>query len=69
MGATRRKFLGSAARLAGASVVAGLVPGSGTAAVLQVPTVDKLVVTVVVDSNFDLFMRPAQVPRGAFIGC
>jgi 7,8-dihydropterin-6-yl-methyl-4-(beta-D-ribofuranosyl)aminobenzene 5'-phosphate synthase len=56
----RRDLLRSGACWAGAGL-AGLLPAAAQqAAALQVPTVDKLVITVVVDGTFDLFLRPAQ---------
>jgi 7,8-dihydropterin-6-yl-methyl-4-(beta-D-ribofuranosyl)aminobenzene 5'-phosphate synthase len=58
---TRRDFLRAGAYLGGASAFAGLLPASSVqAAALQVPVVDKLSMTVVVDSAFDAFQRPAQ---------
>jgi 7,8-dihydropterin-6-yl-methyl-4-(beta-D-ribofuranosyl)aminobenzene 5'-phosphate synthase len=52
----RRHLLAAGASFA----AAGFLPRATSAATLQVPTVDKLAITVVVDGAFDLFMRPAQ---------
>ena len=58
----RRHFLkasAAAVALAAGGGLATLRPAR--AAVLEVPTVDKLGIRVLVDSSFDLFFRPAQV--------
>jgi 7,8-dihydropterin-6-yl-methyl-4-(beta-D-ribofuranosyl)aminobenzene 5'-phosphate synthase len=59
---TRRDFLRAGAYWGGAGALAGLLPAAGArAAPMQVPAVDKLSITVVVDSAFDAFQRPTQV--------
>ena len=55
----RRNFLQAAAALGGAIAVGGWAPAR--AATLDVPVVDKLAIQVLVDSSFDLFLRPGQV--------
>jgi 7,8-dihydropterin-6-yl-methyl-4-(beta-D-ribofuranosyl)aminobenzene 5'-phosphate synthase len=55
----RRDFLKSSAAGA-AALVAGLGTSRTFAASIMVPTVDRLSARVVVDSSFDLFIRPAQ---------
>jgi 7,8-dihydropterin-6-yl-methyl-4-(beta-D-ribofuranosyl)aminobenzene 5'-phosphate synthase len=52
---TRRDLLRAATGLG-----AVLLGAAGRAAPLQVPVVDKLAITVVVDGSFDLFLRPAE---------
>jgi 7,8-dihydropterin-6-yl-methyl-4-(beta-D-ribofuranosyl)aminobenzene 5'-phosphate synthase len=59
LGQSRRLALKSLAAL-GASAWSGFGPPSARAAALQVPTVDRLAITVVVDSSFDIFLRPAK---------
>jgi len=57
----RRDFLKTTAALA-ASAAGGFscVEFAG-AAPIEVPTVDKLAIRVLVDSSYDLFFRPAEV--------
>ena len=57
----RRDFLKSSAALAAASAAGGFacVEIAG-AAPIEVPTVDKLAIRVLVDSSYDLFFRPAE---------
>ena len=55
----RRKFLQSAAAFGGVTALGGLAPVR--AASLDVPTVDKLAIQVLVDSSYDLFLRPGQL--------
>ena len=58
----RRGFLRASCCLGGAAVFGGLIPGSAAgAAAIDVPVVDKLTIKVLVDSSFDLFLRPNQV--------
>src|SRR4051812_4134418 len=60
---TRRDLLRAGACIAGGGLFSGLLGASrARAASLQVPTVDRLTTTVVVDSSFDQFARPAQLP-------
>lgn len=57
----RRDFLKTSAVLAGAAA-AGFLPSRAVrAASIDVPVVDKLAIRVLVDSSFDLFLRPGQV--------
>ena len=56
---SRRRFLQTAAALGGASALGGLKPAG--AAMIDVPTVDRLSIRVLVDSSFDLFFRPSQI--------
>jgi len=70
----RREFLKTSAALAAASAAGGFscIEIAG-AAPIEVPTVDRLAIRVLVDSSYDLFFRPAEVngvkiappPRGA----
>ncbi len=55
----RREFLRAAAVLGGAAALGRFSPAR--AAALDVPVVDKLSIQVLVDSSFDLFLRPGQV--------
>ena len=55
----RREFLRTAAVLGGAAALGRFSPAR--AAALDVPVVDKLSIQVLVDSSFDLFLRPGQV--------
>jgi hypothetical protein len=56
----RRDFLKGAAAIAGATGGFSCV-GISLAAPLEVPTVDKLAIRVLLDSSFDLFFRPTTV--------
>ena len=56
----RRDFLKGAAAIAGATGGFSCV-GISFAAPLEVPTVDKLAIRVLLDSSFDQFFRPATV--------
>ena len=56
----RRDFLKGAAAIAGATGGFSCV-GISFAAPLEVPTVDKLAIRVLIDSSFDLFFRPSEV--------
>jgi 7,8-dihydropterin-6-yl-methyl-4-(beta-D-ribofuranosyl)aminobenzene 5'-phosphate synthase len=58
----RRAFLQASAVFAGAAA-AGELGGVGTAkaAAIQAPTVDKLAIRVLVDSSYDMFLKPNQV--------
>jgi 7,8-dihydropterin-6-yl-methyl-4-(beta-D-ribofuranosyl)aminobenzene 5'-phosphate synthase len=66
----RRQFLQATAALGGAAAIGGLKPAR--AAAIDIPTVDKLTVRVLVDSSFDSFLRPSQLngvsiaPAGGF---
>ncbi|MBE7939161.1 MULTISPECIES: MBL fold metallo-hydrolase [Ramlibacter] len=63
----RRNFLKTSCCLGGAALFGSLVPGrSASAASLDVPVVDKLAIKVLVDSSFDIFLRPTQVHGVAF---
>ena len=57
----RREFLKTSAAFAAASAASGLscIEIAG-AAPIEVPTVDKLAIRVLVDSSYDLFFRPAE---------
>jgi 7,8-dihydropterin-6-yl-methyl-4-(beta-D-ribofuranosyl)aminobenzene 5'-phosphate synthase len=58
----RRDFLRASALFGGAAAVGGLLPiGLASAAGMDIPVVDKLSISVLVDSSFDLFMRPNTV--------
>jgi 7,8-dihydropterin-6-yl-methyl-4-(beta-D-ribofuranosyl)aminobenzene 5'-phosphate synthase len=58
----RREFFRASALLGGAAAIGAVFPMRARAAgTLEVPTVDKLNVRVMVDSAFDLFWRPQQV--------
>ena len=68
----RRDFLKASAAFAGAAAAnAFSCVEIASAAPIEVPTVDKLSIRVLVDSSYDLFLRPKQangvsiVPRGA----
>jgi len=57
----RREFLKTSAALAAASAANGLsCIEISSAAPIEVPTVDKLAIRVLVDSSYDLFFRPAE---------
>src|SRR5450432_2973689 len=56
----RRDFLKSSAALAAAMSGGFGCVELASAAPIQVPTIDKLSVNVLVDSSFDLFARPSQ---------
>jgi 7,8-dihydropterin-6-yl-methyl-4-(beta-D-ribofuranosyl)aminobenzene 5'-phosphate synthase len=60
---TRRRDLLKTSSLAlGLAALGGLAPARrAAAAALEVPTVDKLAIRVLVDSSYDLFFRPATV--------
>src|SRR3954463_13135419 len=58
---TRRDALRSLAVLGAAPLVALLPASAARAAAIQVPTVDRLAITVLVDSSFDIFLRPTKV--------
>jgi 7,8-dihydropterin-6-yl-methyl-4-(beta-D-ribofuranosyl)aminobenzene 5'-phosphate synthase len=58
----RRDFLKASAVLAGAAAAGGLARTKGaSAAVIQAPVVDKLSIRVLVDSSYDLFLKPAKL--------
>ena len=58
----RRDFLKASAALAGATAGGGFsCLGIASAAPIEVPTIDKLAVRVLVDGAFDLFSRPQKV--------
>jgi len=58
----RRDFLKSSAALAGATASGGLSwLGTADAAPMDVPTIDKLAMQVLVDGAFDTFSRPQKV--------
>lgn len=58
----RRDFLKSSAVLAAASAASGFsCVEFASAAPIEVPTVDRLAIRVLVDSSYDLFFRPAEV--------
>src|SRR5437764_8566104 len=58
----RRDFLKATAALAGAAATdAFACVEIASAAPIEVPTVDKLAIRVLVDSSYDLFFRPAEV--------
>src|SRR5947209_5093694 len=57
----RREFLKASVALAAASAASGFsCIEIASAAPIQVPTVDKLGIRVIVDSSYDLFFRPAE---------
>jgi 7,8-dihydropterin-6-yl-methyl-4-(beta-D-ribofuranosyl)aminobenzene 5'-phosphate synthase len=57
----RRKFLKASVAFAAASAAGGFsCIEIASAASIQVPTVDKLGIRVIVDSSYDLFFRPAE---------
>src|SRR5215468_4829384 len=61
-GIARRDFLLGSAALAGATATSAFTCVEiADAAPIEVPTVDKLSVRVLVDSSFDLFFRPKQI--------
>ena len=63
----RREFLKFSALLGGSAAIGAFLPGSAAGAgAIEVPVVDKLAVQVLVDSSFDIFMRPNQVNGVAF---
>lgn len=58
----RRAFLKASCCVGGAAMFSSLIPGSAAAAApIDVPVVDKLAIRVLVDSSFDIFLRPQQV--------
>ena len=57
----RRDLLKGAAALAGGAVGGFSCVEISVAAAIEVPTVDKLAIRVVLDSSFDLFFRPTEV--------
>jgi 7,8-dihydropterin-6-yl-methyl-4-(beta-D-ribofuranosyl)aminobenzene 5'-phosphate synthase len=59
----RRDFLTASSAALVVAATGGIAGGmrSAAGAVLEVPTIDKLSIRVLVDSSFDLFFRPAQV--------
>jgi 7,8-dihydropterin-6-yl-methyl-4-(beta-D-ribofuranosyl)aminobenzene 5'-phosphate synthase len=58
----RRDFVKGSAALAGAAAVGGLsCPEFASAARIEVPTIDKLTMHVLIDSSHDRFLRPLQV--------
>jgi 7,8-dihydropterin-6-yl-methyl-4-(beta-D-ribofuranosyl)aminobenzene 5'-phosphate synthase len=58
----RRDFLKSSAALAAASAAGGFsCIEIASAAPIDVPTVDRLAIRVLVDSSYDLFFRPAEM--------
>ena len=58
----RRDFLKASASMAAASAACGFTCVEfASAAPIEVPTVDKLSVRVLVDSTHNLFLRPATV--------
>jgi 7,8-dihydropterin-6-yl-methyl-4-(beta-D-ribofuranosyl)aminobenzene 5'-phosphate synthase len=58
----RRDFLKSSAALAAASAAGGFsCIEIASAAPIEVPTVDRLAIRVLVDSSYDLFFRPTEV--------
>ncbi len=60
-GTARREFLKASSTLALAAAAGFAATRQAGAAALDVPTLDRLAIRVVVDSSFDLFFRPAQV--------
>lgn len=60
--ARRRDLLKTYSLALGLVAIGGIAPARrATAAALEVPTVDKLAIRVLVDSSYDLFFRPATV--------
>jgi 7,8-dihydropterin-6-yl-methyl-4-(beta-D-ribofuranosyl)aminobenzene 5'-phosphate synthase len=57
----RREFVKGSAALAGASAFLGLRVEQVSAAQLDVPTIDKLTMRVLIDSSHDQFLRPVKV--------
>ncbi len=58
----RRDFLKASAVLAGAAAAGGLAhTGSARASSIQAPVVDKLSIRVLVDSSYDLFLKPSKL--------
>lgn len=61
-GVARRDFLKTSAALAGVAAASGFsCIEIARAAPLEVPTIDKLSIRVLVDSSFDLFFKPKQI--------
>jgi hypothetical protein len=61
----RRDFLKSSAAVAGVGMAAALPAFPARAATVEAPIIDRLSVRVLVDSSFDLFIRPAGPRRRA----
>ena len=60
--AKRRDFLRASAVLGGAAALGGWLPTTRAhASTIEAPVVDKLTIEVLVDSSFDIFLRPNQV--------
>ena len=58
----RREFLRTSAAFGATAAIGGLLPAKAVrAASIDVPVIDKLSIQVLVDSSFDLFLRPHQV--------
>lgn len=57
----RRAFLRASCCVGGFTAFSSLIPRAAAATPIDVPTVDKLTIKVLVDSSFDLFLRPSQV--------
>ena len=58
----RREFLRTSATFGAMAAIGGLLPAKAVrAASIDVPVIDKLSIQVLVDSSFDLFLRPHQV--------
>jgi 7,8-dihydropterin-6-yl-methyl-4-(beta-D-ribofuranosyl)aminobenzene 5'-phosphate synthase len=57
----RREFLRTSALFGSSAAVLALLPSAAAGAALEVPTVDKLTVRVLVDAAYDNFMRPQQL--------
>ncbi len=58
----RRDFLRASAAFGAIAAIGGLLPAKAVrAASIDVPVIDKLSIQVLVDSSFDLFLRPHQV--------
>ena len=58
----RRDVLKASATLVMAAAVEGMVYNTASAAAINVPTIDKLSVRVLVDSASDIFFRPQEIP-------
>src|SRR5580693_10624210 len=57
----RREFLKSAVALTGAAAAGTLGSKLAEATPIQVPSIDRLTVNVLVDSSHDYFFKPSQV--------
>src|SRR5262245_33314362 len=60
-GMKRREFVKGSAALIGAAAIGPLNSTARAAEKLEVPTIDKLTIRVLIDSSHDLFMRPISV--------